>query len=671
MSNPAIPTADQLAETRNKLWHQSGDAILTLEGLRAWINQAGLVLFAPRSQQLPAPAPSVVEAVLGTVNPTPTLADSEQARVLTARLIAEGSAVPLNLLATPNNTSSTPDYLCSSAVFSYIFTLRGDKAWKQPPATTGAVKVSPLALAAYEALAARVTLSAAELATELGKEVTEAAVLRALSELWSHLRVLPIPQQDNTVLWELMSTRFTKQIKAGSNAGQPSALSALISLYLGMAVVATEEEIETSLSPVAPRSRIRDIVHALMSARQLEAIAIDGRTVLHISGDLPAFTSVIEGPTEEPLEVEASATATDEATDQTTDPASRITKFIAKPRKTGTGFATRFTPRPGTGRPALDRERRPFDKKPYEKKPFNSTRPTFSKPWDETRPSRPAAEGSTGAPTRPTFRDKPTFRKEGGTRPTFRRDEGAPPRRDFTPRPDGPRSAPRSFDRPAGDDQRPPRKTFSKPGTFGRKREDAAGGRPAYGGSDSRPRRDFNASAASSRPSYGGDRPQRSSEGRPSSGSGGAERRPGSYTPRPPSEGFAGRKPFAPREGGSSYPRKPFTPGRRPPHSPILFPRPRLRRRLRSPPQGLPQIRRPPLRQAPPVRGPPCPPGRQLQQTRRLPQLQTPKPPRLQASRHLRQVRRRQQALPQTRPWRQEVHPPPLRPHRSLPQAQG
>ena len=107
-------------------------------------------------------------------------------------------------------------------------------------------------------------MSAYDLATQLGKEVTEAAVLRALTELWHRLRVLPVPQPDGApTLWELTTTRFTKHIKAGANAGQPTALSALISLYLRQAIVASEDEIETFLSPVAARSRIRDVVHAL------------------------------------------------------------------------------------------------------------------------------------------------------------------------------------------------------------------------------------------------------------------------------------------------------------------------------------------------------------------------------------------------------------------------
>ena len=185
ITNSAIPTAAQLAETRLKQWHQQGEALLTLENLRGWINAAGLVLFAPRPQ-IAAPAPSLVEAVLGAPNPTPTLEQTVEARALLARLVAEGLAVPLNLMGPGAGTvhaaapGDTPDFVASTAVFSYVFTLRGDKAWKQPPATTGALKMSNLALAIYEARSRRGPLSAYDLTTEVGKEVTEAAALRAL-----------------------------------------------------------------------------------------------------------------------------------------------------------------------------------------------------------------------------------------------------------------------------------------------------------------------------------------------------------------------------------------------------------------------------------------------------------------------------------------------------------
>src|SRR5580700_7703058 len=80
-TNPQIPTAAQLQEARRKQWHQQGEALLTLENLRSWINAAGLVLFAPRPQ-IASPAPSLVEAVLGAQNASPTIAQTSEARSL-------------------------------------------------------------------------------------------------------------------------------------------------------------------------------------------------------------------------------------------------------------------------------------------------------------------------------------------------------------------------------------------------------------------------------------------------------------------------------------------------------------------------------------------------------------------------------------------------------------
>jgi len=597
LSSPIIPSSEQLVSARLAQWHQNGEALLTFENLRSWINVAGLVLFTPRPAQLPAPAPSLVEGVLGAPTPEPSLADTDQARSLLARLISEGIAVPLNLLGTPGET---PDFVVSAPVFSYIFTLRGDKAWKQPPAVIGAVKVSPLAAAAHEILAKRPTLSAYDLTTQLGKEVTESAVLRALNELWAHLRVIPVPQPDGqATLWELTSARFTKHIKAGANAGQPSALSALISLYLGSALLASEEEIETFLSPLAARSRIRDVVHALMGARELETLALDGRTVLHVSGSLPAFAAPdaedleidVHARPAETIEVEGAAAPNLQATD-----APRIKKFVAKPRKLGTGFPSDFgrkfsgaplapgempakatrarSAAPRAGQP--DGERRPFTRaaKPFSDRP---ARPAFNKPWDEEKSARPRAPRADSAPAadgtfaprprrtssdRPAFGDRPARSGSGfGAKPAFGRkpafgdragsgDRPARPARpSFGDKPrysrssDDARPPRREFTpRPEGDsgDSRPPRKTFSKPGTFARKREGAFESRP--------PRRDFNAGPSDrpARPSRSFDspsdrpaRPARSFAGpsdrsdRPARSGSFAPRTPGSFSARP------------------------------------------------------------------------------------------------------------------------------------------
>ncbi len=547
--------------------------------MRSWINTAGLVLFSPRPQII-ASAPTFVEATVGTPTPAATLAQLSQARELLARLVVEGLAVPLNLMGTAQGgTGDMPDFVVSTGVFSYLFTLVGDKLWKQPPASSGALKVSNLAIATYDVLTRRGLMSAYDLATELGKEVTEAAVLRALGELWHHLRVIPLFRQDGAAtVWELTTTRFTKQMKAGANAGQPTAISALISLYLGQAAAASEDEIESFLSPLAARSRIREVVHALLSARQLESLSIDGRSMLHISGAPPAFAGQIPEVVEPEPALDTDEAAPAEAT-ESGEP--RIKKFIPAPRKIGTGYLAKAKPASASKRPEpdaspkTDRERRPF------KRPEGAA-PRFDKPWNEDKrkqggwkPARPErertgtdrGESTSGeASSRKPFprRDRPAgdrdFKRErkpmssSGT--GFRRSESEPRgtggfrRREAEPREErgtGRRSAPASF--PAK-----PRRFADKARDFSRPRPQGdSGPRPQR---DSRPRPQGDSGARPQRDS--GTRPQRDFRPRPQ----------GDFRPRPqgdaaPRGRFGKRSEAGPRTEGRSdstyrkFPRKP------------------------------------------------------------------------------------------------------------------
>jgi hypothetical protein len=193
----------------------------------------------------------------------------------------------------------------------------------------------------------------------------------------------------------------------------------------------------------------------------------------------------------------------------------------------------RKAPRTYDRKSSFDRagKRPPFASKPsFGGKPSFGSKPRFSS-------------------DRPSFKsDRPPFKSD---RPSFRRSEGSsdsrPPRREFTPRP--------YQDSAAGDSSSDrPRKTFSKPGTFARKREGFAG-KPGFSrDSDSRPpRRDF-PTKFSDKP----DRAARSSFAKPSFD---GPRKPGSYAPRPKggsrdsegdrSSGFAPRKPYTPREGAA------------------------------------------------------------------------------------------------------------------------
>ncbi len=475
-------------------------------------------------------------------------------------------------------------------MFGFVFTLRGDKNWKQPPSTSGSLKVSLLAAKVYETLAQGNALTAAELASELGREVTETAIVRALGELWGQMRVIPLLQsgtKDGGTMWELTSRRFTKQMKAGANAGQPTALSALISAYLAQVFVATEEEIETFLSPLAARSRVRDVLHGLTAARQLENAVLEGKTLLYIPGALPEFPEIAAA---EPVgglgEIAAAALGAVAGVVGAIAGAARIRKFdgprAPRPpredrgerpfRKTG---GERGRPRKtfgerkpyeraggqSEGRGSGDRERRPFQRDRAQRGGAQGERKSFTRPWDEDRKPRPRGEEGEGREDgRPLrnqgergggeFRGKPAFgRKPGlGGKPAFGRKPGfgKGPKRDFGARPpraesDRTQGGERPFRprREGGGGERPfrPRREGGEERPFRARPEGAGGERP------------FRARSEGS----GGERPFRPKR------EGGGEKRP--FRARP--EGSGGERPFRPRREGDrersgAGPAKPF-----------------------------------------------------------------------------------------------------------------
>ena len=684
-TSPVIPTQNQLKLARVALWHQDGKALQTLDDLRTWLDEAGLVPYTPHAQFAAAPQPSFAEAVLGrpekgwiqksesdeadgpsedesyavevedeepadeveisdedfddeddntpadevefadneasddetmlsnddeaaedageeiavedaidaaaeeaAVPPTVingfSLDERETVRVMLARLVEDGAAVPLNLLG---NSLGEPDFVCSAQAFSFIYTLRGDKNFKNEPALNGSMRVSPLAAKVYEVLKAKGAMAPHELTTELGQGIVDSAVLRALSELWSILRVVPNPQADGEPTWELTTGRYLRHIKAGANAGQPTALSALLSLYLSQTLASTSDEAEIFLSPVAARSRVREVVNGLSASRQLESIVLDGKTVYFLPealDNLPEDTTVASA---EPVIQQRSRYEDD---DRRAMIEARNARFAAE------GGTPNERPSFGDRKPFGERREGGFaprreggfgERKSFgDRKPFGERKPFTPREGGERRPFTPRGD-------RPSFGDRKPFGDRGG-RPSFgerreggfggpRREGGFTPQRrsfggdreGFTPRPDrerrpftrneegGATDRPRNeFARPWDEDRKPftpreggERRPFTPRGdrpSFGdRKPFGDRGGRPSFGDrkpfGDRESRGDRPFTPRGDRPSYGDRKPFGDRGGRPSFG---GDRKP--FTPREGGE----RRPFTPREGGD----RPFTP---------------------------------------------------------------------------------------------------------------
>src|SRR5579863_6680313 len=280
-------TLEQLETARAERMRQNGHGALTLEEARTWIEETGLCLFLPKRQFTSALAPSFAEAIAGQRNSTPDAKQIAQAEDLLVRLEKDGVAVRLNLLGQPGEQ---PDYVVAGWVLPYVYALRGDRDWRRIPQLTGSRQVSPLAVQAYKRLEiGEATIP--ELKQSLGHGVSEVAVLRAITELWQQLRIIPvIPAPGKPARWQLLRHRYQKAIAEGASTSQVTAISVLASIYLQAVIAASMEEVEIFLSPLTARSKIREVLRGLVATRQVHTLAMGHTTQYYVAGTLPEFT---------------------------------------------------------------------------------------------------------------------------------------------------------------------------------------------------------------------------------------------------------------------------------------------------------------------------------------------------------------------------------------------
>jgi hypothetical protein len=280
-------TSEQLEAARAERMRQNGHGTITLEDARTWIEETGLCLFLPRRQFSSSIAPSFVEAVAGQRDATPNPPQIAAAEELLVRLELDGVAVRLNLLGQPGEQ---PDFVVAGWVLPYVYALRGDRDWRRTPQLTGSRQVSPLAVQAYKLLEANET-NITDLTHKLGREVTEAAVLRAITELWQQLRIIPvIDAPGKAARWQLLRLRFQKAIAEGASTSQVTAISVLASIYLQAVIAATMEEVEIFLSPLTARSKVREVLRGLVATRQVHTISMGHAPHFYVAGTLPEFS---------------------------------------------------------------------------------------------------------------------------------------------------------------------------------------------------------------------------------------------------------------------------------------------------------------------------------------------------------------------------------------------
>jgi 23S rRNA pseudouridine2605 synthase len=281
-------TAEQLEASRSERMRQNGRGQLTLEDARTWMEETGLCLFLPRRQFSTFVAPTFVEAVAGERNPAPGAKLIALAEDLLIRLETEGVVVRLNLLGQPGEQ---PDFVVAAWVLPYVYALRGDRDWRRSPQLTGSRQVSPLAIQTYKLLEAG-DASIPQLKHALGREVTESAVLRAITELWQQLRIIPVlSAAGKPAHWQLLRLRFQKAIAEGASTSQVTAISVLASIYLQAVIAATMEEVELFLASLTARSKVREVLRGLVATRQVHTISLGHAPHFYVAGTLPEFAA--------------------------------------------------------------------------------------------------------------------------------------------------------------------------------------------------------------------------------------------------------------------------------------------------------------------------------------------------------------------------------------------
>jgi len=279
-------TAEQLEAARAERMRHNGLGTLTLEDARTWIEETGLCLFLPRKQFSSSVAPSFVEAIAGRRDATPDQRQIAAAEDLLVRLENDGIAVRLNLSGQPGEQ---PDFVVATWVLPYVYALRGDRDWRRNPQLTGSRAVSQLAIQAYKLLEANDS-SVSQLKHALGREVSESAVVRAITELWQQLRIIPvIAEAGRAAKWQLLRHRYQKAIAEGASTSQVTAISVLASIYLQAVIAASMEEVELFLAPLTARSKIREVLRGLVATRQVHTISLGHAPHFYVAGTLPEF----------------------------------------------------------------------------------------------------------------------------------------------------------------------------------------------------------------------------------------------------------------------------------------------------------------------------------------------------------------------------------------------
>ncbi len=271
-------TEQELLEQRRAKWRVNGNRIRTMEEAAEFMEEVGFCLLYP--VRPPRPGPTFMGAVIGSDEGLPVqqqaFSDPRCAEVseLMVRLLRSRSAYETNIFG------ETP-FLISASVFPFFFAMVGDHNPKQPPKRRGKEKASPLIIDTFHQIQEHGPLNKQQLRERLGGALSETAIDHALHDLWSALKITRVDYSPQSgACWDVLHRWSPQAVREGAHLSLGEALSALISKYVDCYIAIEQGEIEDFFSRIAPRSRVRETVNALLNAREFHFVSMEGRTLI-------------------------------------------------------------------------------------------------------------------------------------------------------------------------------------------------------------------------------------------------------------------------------------------------------------------------------------------------------------------------------------------------------
>lgn len=282
-------TDQELQQLRREKWRLDGKPIRTIEQARAFMEENGFCMMYP--QRPPLLLPTFIGAYVGAEDQLPEWQHAfkdpraADATELMVRLLRERAAFEANLFDENNG------FLIAASVFPYFYALAGERNPKLPPKAGSRSPYSALACDAFAVIHHDGAISKQRLLERLGGGTSTAALDKALTELWSRLRITRVDYRPTEgSVWDLLYRWAPEAVKEGVGLSVQEALTALVSKYLDCVIAIEQVDLEIFFGNMIARSKVRDAVNALLAARELSFVHIGGRSMLQITPEKIAVT---------------------------------------------------------------------------------------------------------------------------------------------------------------------------------------------------------------------------------------------------------------------------------------------------------------------------------------------------------------------------------------------